>query len=149
MGDLDRHHLLEAGLPPLPPFKTVDTLKVLRREFKSGAPFKSLDAFCQIVGIPSKTDRYDPDKDAKPYMQNLEVELLPTDKMLLDALMRQVSELVLARNQINRLVEGNPDPELVRSAQRLSAYHTLGSASSSARASMKARRASSPRQPAF
>ncbi len=34
---------IEAGLPPLPPFKTVDTLKVLRREFKSGAPFKSLD----------------------------------------------------------------------------------------------------------
>ncbi|GAA4405279.1 succinate dehydrogenase iron-sulfur subunit [Quisquiliibacterium transsilvanicum] len=32
--------------------------------------------------------RYDPDKDAKPYMQSLEVELLPTDKMLLDALMR-------------------------------------------------------------
>ena len=50
---------IEAGLPPLPPFKTVDTLKVLRREFKSGAPFKSLDAFCQIVGIPSKTDHYD------------------------------------------------------------------------------------------
>ena len=50
---------IEAGLPPLPPFKTVDTLKVLRREFKSGAPFKSLDAFCQIVGIPAKTDRYD------------------------------------------------------------------------------------------
>lgn len=50
---------IEAGLPPLPPFKTVDTLKVLRREFKSGAPFKGLDAFCQIVGIPSKTDSYD------------------------------------------------------------------------------------------
>ena len=50
---------IEAGLPPLPPFKTVDTLKVLRREFKSGVPFKSLDAFCQIVGLPSKTDRYD------------------------------------------------------------------------------------------
>jgi GNAT superfamily N-acetyltransferase len=32
--------------------------------------------------------RYDPDKDAKPYMQDLEVELLPTDKMLLDAIMR-------------------------------------------------------------
>jgi succinate dehydrogenase / fumarate reductase, iron-sulfur subunit len=32
--------------------------------------------------------RYDPDKDAKPYMQNLEVVLAPTDKMLLDALMR-------------------------------------------------------------
>lgn len=50
---------IEAGLPPLPPFKVVDTLKVLRQEFKSGAPFKSLDAFCQIVGIPAKTDRYD------------------------------------------------------------------------------------------
>jgi len=46
-------------LAPLPPFKTVDTYKVLRTEFRSGAPFKSLDAFCQIVGIPSKTDRYD------------------------------------------------------------------------------------------
>ena len=55
LGDLH----IEAGLPPLPPFKTVDTLKVLRRQFKSGAPFKSLDAFCQIVGIPAKTDRYD------------------------------------------------------------------------------------------
>jgi hypothetical protein len=55
LGDLH----IEAGLPPLPPFKTVDTLKVLRRQFKSGAPFKSLDAFCQIAGIPSKTDEYD------------------------------------------------------------------------------------------
>jgi len=44
---------------PLPPFKTVDTLKVLRREFKSGAPFKSLDAACKILGLPSKTDAYD------------------------------------------------------------------------------------------
>jgi hypothetical protein len=50
---------IEAGLPPLPPFKTVDTLKVLRKQFKSGAPFKSLDAFCQIAGIPAKTDYYD------------------------------------------------------------------------------------------
>ncbi len=46
-------------LPPLPPFKTVDTLKVLRKEFKSGVPFKSLSAFCQIVGLPGKTDAYD------------------------------------------------------------------------------------------
>lgn len=55
LGDLH----IEAGLPPLPPFKTVDTLKVLRQQFKSGAPFKGLDAFCQIVGIPAKTDKYD------------------------------------------------------------------------------------------
>jgi len=50
---------IEGQLPPLPPIKTIDTLKVLRKVFKSGAPFKSLDAFCQIVGIPAKTDRYD------------------------------------------------------------------------------------------
>ena len=37
--------------------------------------------------------RYDPDKDAKPYMQKLEVTLLPTDKMLLDALMRIKSDV--------------------------------------------------------
>jgi hypothetical protein len=55
LGDLH----IEAGLPPLPPFKTVDTLKVLRKQFKSGAPFKGLDAFCQIIGAPAKTDRYD------------------------------------------------------------------------------------------
>ena len=50
---------VEAGLPPLPPFKTVDTLKVIRKQFGSGAPFKGLDAFCQILGIPSKSDQYD------------------------------------------------------------------------------------------
>src|ERR687884_1611267 len=32
--------------------------------------------------------RYDPDKDDKPYMQDLTVELQDTDKMLLDALQR-------------------------------------------------------------
>jgi succinate dehydrogenase / fumarate reductase iron-sulfur subunit len=32
--------------------------------------------------------RFDPDKDERPYMQKLEVELQPTDKMLLDALLR-------------------------------------------------------------
>ena len=50
---------VEAGLPPLPPFKTVDTLKVIRKQFGPGAPFKSLDAFCQVAGLPSKSDRYD------------------------------------------------------------------------------------------
>lgn len=32
--------------------------------------------------------RYDPDKDERPYMQKLDVELQPTDKMLLDAIVR-------------------------------------------------------------
>lgn len=52
-------HPHRPDLPQLPPFKTVDTLKVLRREFKTGAPFKSLNAFNQIVGLPGKTDTYD------------------------------------------------------------------------------------------
>ena len=30
--------------------------------------------------------RYDPEKDDKPYMQDLKVELQDTDRMLLDAL---------------------------------------------------------------
>src|ERR1700710_2828919 len=32
--------------------------------------------------------RYDPDKDAKPYMQTIEVELDGSERMLLDALMK-------------------------------------------------------------
>ncbi|MCC6161499.1 MAG: succinate dehydrogenase iron-sulfur subunit, partial [Nitrosomonas sp.] len=32
--------------------------------------------------------RYDPDKDEKPYMQDYDIQLEPTDKMLLDALIR-------------------------------------------------------------
>lgn len=32
--------------------------------------------------------RYDPDKDERPYMQKIDVELQPTDKMLLDAIIR-------------------------------------------------------------
>ena len=52
-------HKHRPDLPQLPPFKTVDTLKVLRREFKSGAPFKSLAAVNLILGLPGKTDTYD------------------------------------------------------------------------------------------
>ena len=37
--------------------------------------------------------RYDPDKDAKPYMQDVTVELQDTDKMLLDALQRIKSDV--------------------------------------------------------
>jgi hypothetical protein len=51
-------HTHRPKLRPLPPFKTVDTLKVAKR-FKSGVPFKSLNALCQIIGIPAKTDAYD------------------------------------------------------------------------------------------
>lgn len=51
-------HKHRPKLPPLPPFKTVDTLKVAR-QFRTGVQFKSLDALCQILGIPAKTDAYD------------------------------------------------------------------------------------------
>ena len=37
--------------------------------------------------------RYDPDKDSKPYMQKLQVTLQPSDRMLLDALIRIKSEV--------------------------------------------------------
>src|SRR3977135_3746257 len=37
--------------------------------------------------------RYDPDQDAKPYMQDVTVELQDTDKMLLDALQRIKSDV--------------------------------------------------------
>src|SRR3978361_632829 len=38
--------------------------------------------------VQLKIYRYDPDKDTKPYMQDITVELKDTDKMLLDALQR-------------------------------------------------------------
>lgn len=36
--------------------------------------------------------RFDPDKDAKPYMQDYDIELQPIDRMLLDALIRIKAE---------------------------------------------------------
>ena len=38
--------------------------------------------------VQFKIYRYDPDKDEKPYMQDISVELEASDKKLLDALMR-------------------------------------------------------------
>src|ERR1700733_7160781 len=35
-----------------------------------------------------RIQRYDPDKDAKPYMKDYDVEMGPSDRMLLDALIR-------------------------------------------------------------
>lgn len=72
-------HPHRPNLTPLPPFKTVDTLKVLRKELKTGAPFKGLDAFCQIVGIPSKTDRYDPQRMERAVAGSVEDQIQITD----------------------------------------------------------------------
>lgn len=46
-------------LPELPPYKTVDTLKVLRSKRYKGIDYKGLGAITEIIGIPTKTDVYD------------------------------------------------------------------------------------------
>ena len=43
--------------------------------------------------VKPKIYRYDPDTDAKPYMQDVTVELQDSDKMLLDALQRIKSDV--------------------------------------------------------
>ncbi|HVL59458.1 MAG TPA: succinate dehydrogenase iron-sulfur subunit [Burkholderiaceae bacterium] len=55
------------------------------------APANATTAATQDAGtrtVSFSIYRYDPDRDAKPYMQQLQVQLAPNDKMLLDALMR-------------------------------------------------------------
>lgn len=46
-------------LPELPPYKTVDTLRVLRSKRYKGIDYKGLGAITEIIGIPTKTDVYD------------------------------------------------------------------------------------------
>lgn len=48
---------LEMGLKQPSPWRTVDTLKVARREF--GMESNTLDALCTRLGITAKIDRYD------------------------------------------------------------------------------------------
>lgn len=72
-------HAHRPNLKPLPPFKTVDTLKVLKRELRSGAPFKSLDAFLKIVGHPGKTDKYDRDAMERAVAGSTEDQVRETD----------------------------------------------------------------------
>jgi len=71
-------HSHRPKLTPLPAFKTVDTLKVARR-FKSGVPFKSLNALCQIIGIPAKTDTYDREAMERAVAGSTEDQIRETD----------------------------------------------------------------------
>ena len=57
----------------------------------STAPEVSAKPATQLVRF--SIYRFDPDKDEKPYMQNIEVALQQNDKMLLDALMRIKSDV--------------------------------------------------------
>ena len=65
--------------------------------------------------------RYDPDKDAKPYMQDLTVTLHDTDKMLLDALQRikaDVDDSLALRRSCREGVCGS-DAMLINGRNRL------------------------------
>jgi hypothetical protein len=72
-------HAHRPNLPPLPPFKTVDTLKVLRSQFGSGAPFKGLDAVLKILGHSGKTDTYDRDAMERAVVGSVEDRVRLTD----------------------------------------------------------------------
>lgn len=72
-------HPHKPNLPTLPPRKTVDTLKVLRSELGSGAPFKSLDAVLKILGHPGKTDVYDRDAMERAVAGSVEDQVRLTD----------------------------------------------------------------------
>lgn len=72
-------HPHRPSLKPLPPIKTVDTFKVLRQQLKSGAPFKSLNAVCQIIGIPGKTDAYDREAMERAVAGSVEDQVRETD----------------------------------------------------------------------
>lgn len=71
-------HSHRPNLKPLPSFKTVDTLKVLKT-FKSGVPFKSLAAFNVINGLPGKTDTYDRDAMERAVAGSIEDRVRETD----------------------------------------------------------------------
>lgn len=62
MQGFDRKHLntlfRDNGLTPPAPYKVIDTLTVARGQF--GDESKTMDALCKRIGIPAKTDKYDP-----------------------------------------------------------------------------------------
>ncbi len=66
-----------------------------------------------------------PETQAEPeHHRNAAESSIRVDVELLDSLMRQVGELVLVRNQFDRLSDRGEDAELARSAQRLSLIAT-------------------------
>jgi hypothetical protein len=112
---------VEANLPPLPPFKTIDTLKVIRKVFGAGAPFKSLDAFCQIVGLQSKTDRYDPKA----------MERAVTDKSVADRerlVAYCVGDVIATQGLLDWLIPYLPNPPalFVDGKDKLTVCHRCG-----------------------
>jgi hypothetical protein len=105
----------------LPPRKSIDTLKVLRKTFKSGAPFKSLDAICQILGLPSKTDRYD-----REAMERAVTEKSVEDRERLVAYC--AGDCVSTQALLDWILPHipNPPPLFVDSKDRLTTCHRCG-----------------------
>ena len=53
-----------------------------------GVSAEGQDVLMATASMKFRIYRYDPEQDAKPYMKDYDVALEPTDRMLLDALMR-------------------------------------------------------------
>ena len=71
--------------------------------------------------------RYDPERDAKPYMQGFEVTLRPTDRMLLDVILRikdeQDDTLTLRKSCREGGIYRDPKNHFVRTGTQWLARH--------------------------
>lgn len=81
----------------------------------SVAPSAPKPAAAPAAGMPAPAAKSDDSDHARSAADTS----IRVDVGLLDALMRQAGELVLVRNRISRLAEGNPDLDFVQSSQRL------------------------------
>lgn len=94
---------IEGGLPPLPPLRTIDTYKVIRKAFGVGAPFKALDAMCKILNVPGKSDRYD-----RAAMERAVTDKSVEDRDRLVAYCK--SDVVAAQLLLDKLLPHLPNP---------------------------------------
>ena len=60
------------------------SVAVVVGDFDSARP----ETVARAVAGGSRVEKHDPDKDAKPYMQTVEIELEGNERMLLDALVK-------------------------------------------------------------
>ncbi|WP_324650474.1 chemotaxis protein CheA [Georgenia sp. H159] len=93
--------------------------KIVRRPVAVEPPSPPAEAPAREDAEPAAETSREPD-----HVRNAADSSIRVDIDLLDTLMRQVGELVLVRNQFDRLSDRADDPELSRSAQRLSLIAT-------------------------
>ncbi|HEY5553731.1 MAG TPA: chemotaxis protein CheA, partial [Cellulomonas sp.] len=111
-GTAETEHAEEPEVEPVP--ETVAPKPVPAAPVHSAAPVVPAQ---RASTRPSAAPAAAPEEVAAP--RTSADSSIRVDTGLLDALMRQVGELVLARNQISLLASGADDVELSRSAQRL------------------------------